>query len=167
MNLYRKQEIGDSEKKEIWDIYQSNPYYFQATYHRKAKETDIEEDIQELPKQAGNFQKHYELIYLSDVPVGILDYLEDFPEEKTVYIGIYMIKGKYHHQGLGKSIFRELENEFKRKGFHNIHLAVIPENTISFQFWTNMGFVEKERKIWKEKSGLQKKVIIMEKILQL
>lgn len=82
MNLKRKQEIGNLEKKQIWDIYQSNFYYFQATHHRKAKEIDIEEDIKELPEQAGNFQKYYELLYLSDVPIGILDYLEHFPEEQ-------------------------------------------------------------------------------------
>ncbi|MDK4492179.1 GNAT family N-acetyltransferase, partial [Fusobacterium necrophorum] len=92
MNLKRKKEIGDLEKKQIWEIYQSNSYYFQVTHHREAKETDVEEDIQELPDKVGNFQKYYELLYLSDIPIGVLDYLEDFPEEKTVYIGIYMIK---------------------------------------------------------------------------
>ncbi|AYV93073.1 GNAT family acetyltransferase [Fusobacterium necrophorum subsp. funduliforme] len=166
MNLKRKKEIGDLQKKQIWDIYQSNSYYFQVTHHRKAKETDIEEDIQEVPGKVGNFQKYYELLYLSDVPIGILDYLENFPEEKTVYIGLYMIKADCHHQGLGRSIFLELEKDFQIKGFQKIRLAIIPENRISFYFWLHMGFTEKEEKIWKEKSGLQKKVIILEKSLK-
>ncbi|EFS21005.1 hypothetical protein FSBG_00502 [Fusobacterium gonidiaformans 3-1-5R] len=87
-------------------------------------------------------------------------------QKKVIYIGLYIIHSKYHRQGVGKNLFRKLENAFIQNKFQKIRLAVILENTISFQFWKQMEFIEKERKIWKGKSGLYKKVVIMEKCLK-
>lgn len=102
----------------------------------------------------GNFQKYYELLYLSDIPIGVLDYLEDFPEEKTVYIGIYMIKSRLSSSRFGKKYFFGIGKTFKSKDF-KIRLAIISENRIIFIF-ISYGIYREGGKNLKEKSGLQK-----------
>lgn len=137
-----------------------------TTHNRKARIEDVEEDILTIPPDIENPKKYYELIYLEETPFAILDYLEGFPEEKTIFIGLYMIKTNLQGQGLGRKIFQEIEKDFQKKQFLKLRLCVIKENEIAFAFWKQLNFTEKERKVWIEKSGLKKEIIIMEKNLE-
>lgn len=166
MRLKRESLLKDFKIEEVYTIYQSNPYYFITTHNREAKKEDVEEDIRMPPSHVKKPKKYYEIIYLEEIPSGVLDYLEDFPKKKTIYIGLYMIRGDLHGQGLGRKIFEEIEKDFREKEFLKLRLAVIKENTVAFSFWKELHFREMERKIWREKSGLKKEVIIMEKNLE-
>jgi RimJ/RimL family protein N-acetyltransferase len=48
-------------------------------------------------------------IYLRDEMIGCADLLRGYPDEKTAYLGLVLISGRYQNRGLGVRACMELE----------------------------------------------------------
>ena len=49
--------------------------------------------------------------------VAVMDYIVSFPQEDTIFIGLFMVDIKESGKGIGSSIIDEALNVFKREGY--------------------------------------------------
>lgn len=126
--------------EEVLDIYNTNAEYFKISSGKKPSIETIIEDKNELPPSLKMEDKNYKLIKKDGLNIGIVDYLEGYPAEDIVYIGLLMIHGDHHRQGYGRAFIDKFARDMKSKGYKILRLGVLKQNKKTFKFWTKMGF---------------------------
>ncbi|MBC8586900.1 GNAT family N-acetyltransferase [Paratissierella segnis] len=126
--------------EEVLDIYVTNAEYFKVSSGEKPSLETIIEDKNEIPPGLKLENKNYKLIKKGGLNIGVVDYLEGYPDKDTVYIGLLMIHGDYHRQGYGRAFIDRFARDMKLKGYKRLRLGVLEQNKKAFEFWTKMGF---------------------------
>lgn len=121
-------------------IYQSNPAYFTQLKQPQPTALTVREDAEAYPDDVSEVQKHYGLLLVDGDPIGVLDRLNGYPAPNTVYIGLLMIRGDRHRQGLGRRTIDGLAKQFRRQGYTKLRVAVASENAAALTFWQRIGF---------------------------
>lgn len=99
--------ITEDLLKNVLKIYNTNEEYFEISMNGKPSMESIIEDKNDIPP-GSNFQdKNYKLISMNGQDIGIIDYIMNYPDEDTVYIGLYMIHGDFHRQGYGRAFIEK------------------------------------------------------------
>lgn len=81
------------------------------------------------------------LIKLNNKYVGIIDFLEDNPNDNCSWIGLLMIHGDYHSMGYGRMAYLLFEANLKRRKLANVRIGILKENTEAKRYWESLGLV--------------------------
>ncbi len=150
MNLYEKMQfhlsefviekitIDNVEKYE--EIFFCNEDYYILTDGRTATKEDCVETIEYCPN---NFPK--ENVYNIGVsyygkPVCALFALYGYPDEKTVYIGLFLMNEEFKKQGIGTKVIKALFESFSNTVIEKFCLSVQDNNLSGCNFWKKLGF---------------------------
>jgi ribosomal protein S18 acetylase RimI-like enzyme len=98
-----------------------------------------------LPPSVAQEQKVVSIIYYDQKPIAIMDYLVDYPQEGTAYIGLLLVGER--RQGHGQALYHQVEQDWRLKGISLVSLAVIEENTAGRSFWESQGFKETRKAV--------------------
>src|SRR5260221_3619250 len=60
------------------------------------------------------------------------------------------VQPKYQHQGVGKQLMEKLEAYFKQKGCDTIKTSVFTPNKNAYQFYQDLGFLDREIELIKK-----------------
>ena len=85
----------------------------------------------------------------------MLDLVEGYPGEGTLYIGLLELEVQFHRQGLGTRLVRALKTAAQKAGFSSLRLGCYERNAPGLAFWNAMGF-EKEGEVLREGRALYK-----------
>lgn len=154
---------GLSTQELVLKIYQCNDYYFSKTTEIIPSLKDVVEDSLILPPNVSKNQKKYCLLKYDRQVVGMIDLIENFPERKTNFIGLFMIDKEYQGKGYGTKIINELFELFKKEKKDKVRLAVILENKKAMGFWKKQDFSIVEEKEIQLTKHLVKRGVVMEK----
>jgi GNAT superfamily N-acetyltransferase len=103
--------------------------------HMAVKEIDGEP-----PNKIESYEKHFLLICLDGLPIGVADLHKDHPSEGCTYIGLLLFDEKYQGKGWGGKTYPLLENYCRENlGTKTLLLGVAEDNDVS-DFWEKMGF---------------------------
>ncbi len=155
-------DINDGNIGNIFKIYSGNEEYFNLSDGSKATMDNIYQDMNEAPPNIEMELKQYKAIKLEKEIIGVIDYVLEYPDSDTVYIGLFIIQKDLQSYGHGHRIFQNFEKEVKEKGFKRIRLAVLKNNESGLRFWKRNGLEEIFRTIQPEKN---RKITVMEKDL--
>ncbi|MDR7870115.1 MAG: GNAT family N-acetyltransferase [Tissierellaceae bacterium] len=125
----------------VLEIYDTNQEYFMLSMNEKPSMESVIEDMNSIPPESGFEKKNYSLIKLNGKDIGVIDYIVDYPDEDAIYIGLFMIDGRFHRNGWGKEFLKEFIPIIKSQGYKRIRLGVLDRNKIALEFWTNRGFM--------------------------
>lgn len=142
MKFEYKEVRTEEEIQDAFAIYASNPEYFEIVSHKVPTRNDVEMDMLTKPDGLAGERKHYGVYCLNGEAVALTDILEGFPEDDVYYIGLFMIKGDKQRRGLGRSLFLQLAETARAKGFERIRLGVVEENQKGLAFWETMGLAQ-------------------------
>lgn len=150
--------LNDADVDEVFGVYQSNPFYFQHMKIFPEKKTVLD-DMKMLPRGKGMEDKFFLGFYREERLTAVMDLIFRYPNEKTAFIGLFMMDRSQQRKGIGSKIIRETEEYLARDGFCHIRLAFIRGNPESEGFWRKNGF---------QPTGLQIKeknytMVVMEK----
>jgi len=95
----------------------------------------------------GNTESY--LVYLENRYIGIIDFLENNPNDNCPWIGLLMIHADYHSKGYGKKVYNLFEEELKKRGFNKVRIGIMTGNTGAKRFWISLGFKFSQIKIGK------------------
>ncbi len=73
--------------------------------------------------------------------VAIVDLITAYPNEKTAFIGFFMMNEKYQGKGEGSRIINELLRKLLEAGFEYVRLGYMKGNDQSRAFWEKNGFI--------------------------
>jgi RimJ/RimL family protein N-acetyltransferase len=141
---YNIVKISKDNIQDVFKLMQSNPYFYEKTQFHSLTIEECLEDITALPPNTDLEQKTYIAFYEKDEIVAVLDYIEKYPDQNTVYIGFFMLHMNKHGKNIGRQIINHFIEACINNNYKEIKLACFEPNEIGYRFWSKMGFtVEK------------------------
>lgn len=100
------------------------------------------DDLHALPSGKTFEDKYYLGLWQGDVLVAVLDLVLKYPDERTAFIGFFMMNVDFEGQGTGSAIIEQLVGYLKQCGFRYVRLGYVKGNEQSRHFWTKNKFIE-------------------------
>ena len=110
-----------------------NPLYFEYCPPKSSIESVLN-DLRALPPGKRLKDKFYLGFFNDNQLVAVMDYIVSFPQEDTIFIGLFMVDIKESGKGIGSYIIDEALNVFKREGYVKVRLAYMKGNSQSSRF---------------------------------
>lgn len=137
---YKWRENDIDNVDDVYALLKDNTYYFETTGLTCSKQNCID-DINNFPPSINKNQKFYYGLYKEDSLVTIIDWLDGYPYEDTLWIGFLVFNVHYQQQGLGAKLIHSIKMNAKEAGYSKIMLAVYKDNEIALRFWQKQQFV--------------------------
>jgi len=96
--------------------------------------------------------------------VGVLDWLDENPNDGKPWLGLIMIHADRQRQGLGAEAFEGLADHLRRRGIFVLREGVIESNAAGRALADRLGFELVERRTMKLASGEQS-ILVLERRL--
>lgn len=139
--------LTPAEIAETVALYAGNPAYWRAAgeYDPEAIPADrVAADLREEAAFDGG-----EVLLARDGAgraVGVLCLLRRHPVDGHPWIGLLLVDGSRHRQGLGRAIVRLVEDRFRDHPAGGLRLAVLENNPSALAFWGALGWREIDRR---------------------
>ncbi|WP_270737423.1 GNAT family N-acetyltransferase [Streptococcus anginosus] len=130
--------LAEKDIPSILSLYESNPLYFQYC-PPKPNLASVKEDMLRLPEGKAKADKFYVGFWNNSKLVAVMDFVYAYPDEETVFIGLFMVDQAYQRKGIGSQIVTEALAYFT-KNFRKARLAYVKGNPQSRHFWEKQGF---------------------------
>ncbi len=162
---YDIKKIEEADYQALHALHLSNTAYNAYFDKRPISLAKCIEGTKALPPNTSFEQKFYIGFHQNKQLVAVLDYVEGYPKDKVVWIGLLMIDANYQRQGIARKIVQHFINAVASSDYQSIQLGVIAKNSTAFAFWQKMGFIEIDRRYISSTVCAKLEVIIMERFL--
>lgn len=136
------------------ELFAACPGYFERLHGHAFTSEDVRDLLEEKPAEVE--EKHAWIALLDGETVGAVDFLRNYPQPGTVYLGLLMVREDRQRQGLGARLYADFE---ALSTAERVRLAVLDHNAPALAFWQRMGFVA----TGEVKPYRQHRVVIFEK----
>ena len=148
---YRVRCLEEADVPQILRLCSGNPQFYQ--YHPPLATADsVRADIRALPPGKMPEDKFYVGDFAGDALstgtpsegrlTSVVDLILDYPEEKTAYIGFFMVDAAMQGTGLGSRLAGEAAAYLRAQGYTKLRLGVDRGNPQSLSFWRKNGFAQ-------------------------
>jgi ribosomal protein S18 acetylase RimI-like enzyme len=137
-------KLMDIEK----EIMNSNMEYNFIAYDKQVLENV---DIIEKFREADELQIERYLVKKDKEYIAILDYGMSSPRHQKPWLSLLAIHKKYQGLGYAKKIYMTYEELMKIQQVNCIQIAVHSKNKKALNFWTSLGFIKFNERIYEGK----------------
>lgn len=120
-------------------LLRTDPDYF-AIEGPQPTPDSVREDMVILPPRCAMEQKHYLALWRDGVPQAVLDLVEGYPRERTLFVGLFFLAPGLRRQGMGREIMDAALQAAGDAGMDSVRLACLMGNPAGHAFWRAMGF---------------------------
>ena len=110
---------------------------------------EVRRDLALLPPGKEMEDKYYLGYFEKDEMVGVLDFIDGYPEADTAYIGLFMLSKYEQGKKTGTSLIEALACYCRELGYRRLLLGYDKANPQASGFWNSLGF-ESVREIPRE-----------------
>ena len=136
---YRVRKLTEADVSDILDLYSGNAEYFKHCPPSPSRET-VKEDMVALPPKKETADKYFIGIFDGNRLVAVMDLIDKYPDERTVFIGLLMVSKSCQRKGIGTYIVKSLSQTLGAKGYSHIRLGYVKNNLSARSFWLKQGF---------------------------
>lgn len=129
----------------LLELYQSNPFYNSVALEEPPSLAMCREDQTALPPGTGPERKLFLGLFQGERLQAVLDLVDGYPEEGTLYIGLLELHGRAQGKGLGTRIMAVLLPAAAQAGFSQVRLGCMERNQPGLAFWRGQGFAPEDR----------------------
>lgn len=137
---YKVRQLNLSDINEVYDLCSQNTLYYEYCPLFVTLDA-VKEDMEMLPPGKAQGDKYFLGYYEGEVLVAIMDLIRQYPDDKTLYIGLFMTNVQLQGNGVGTEIIRELSDFAKMNDYERLELAWVKGNPQAEHFWKKNGFV--------------------------
>jgi len=137
-SVYFVRKLGEEDIEKIYALSLGNPMFFRYCPPDVTRES-IRADQKALPPRTIPEDKFYVGFFDGASLVAILDLILHYPNEKTAFIGLFMVAKQYQGRGVGSQIVRECFDFLNEQGFAAVRLGFAKGNPQSEAFWRKNG----------------------------
>lgn len=131
---YRVEPITQENISRVQTLLESNPEYFHATQSHPVSRADCMADISALPPGKTMSDKSYLLLSDSIGDLAVIDFIEQYPNDRSGYLGFFILSGERHNQGIGQTLLGIVEKTAQQCGLSRIELPVLLQTNPAFGF---------------------------------
>lgn len=138
---YKVRSLTKDDIGIVYDLCRKNDifYYFHPPFVTK---DSIKEDMEALPPGKNREDKFYAGFFDRDKLIALMDFILDYPKEKVLYIGLFMVEKNISGKGIGTLLIQDCLSYFADLGYCKVRLAVDEGNPQSSAFWEKNGFAK-------------------------
>lgn len=157
---YTVKPLTESDIDAVYELSKGNPQFYKFCPPFVAHDS-ILKDMRALPPKKTYDDKYYLGFWDSERLIAVLDLIVHFPDDKTAFIGLFMLDILVQGKGIGSLIFGEIANALKKTGYSYIRLGYAKGNPQSEHFWRKNGFSD----TWIEYENDGYTVVVLQKAL--
>lgn len=136
---YKARKLTETDVLDILGLYLENAEYFKHCPPRPSRET-VKEDMVVLPPAKKAADKYFIGIFDGDFLVAVMDLIDRYPDDRTAFIGIFMVSKSRQRKGIGTYIAKALSQTLRAEGYRRIRLGYTKTNLSAQSFWIKQGF---------------------------
>ena len=140
-NTYDVRRLEEADVLMVYELCQANKMYYQYC-PPFVTEQSILDDMNALPPGKAMDDKYYIGFLEDNKLVAVMDLINAFPDEETVFIGFFMTDTSEQNKGVGSNIITDVANYLREAGTRYIRLAWVEGNPQAEAFWKKNGFSE-------------------------
>ena len=129
----------------VFALYQRNTFFNSVALEAPPTLESCREDLAALPPGREPRHKLFLGLFQGEVLAAVLDLVEGYPGEGTLYIGLLELEAPFHRQGLGTRLVRALKPPPKRPGFPPCAWGVMSATPRAWPFGTPWGLRRRGR----------------------
>ena len=138
---YQVKKMEETDVPEVYALCMGNPMYY--SYCPPGATIDgIKNDMRMLPPGKKAEDKFYIGFYQEKTLIAVMDLIDGYPNQKTVFIGFFMMNQAVQGKGIGSNIITESCRYFKKAGFLKVGLGYAKGNLQSERFWLKNQFIK-------------------------
>jgi RimJ/RimL family protein N-acetyltransferase len=161
--LYR----DSSNAKLLQEVYEKTPGYFIKVRGTPAEPQAAERTFSMIPDGMSYEDKFTFGMFLKSELIGIVDLIRGYPDDRTAFIGLFLIAEPYQKLKLGFQSFHELESEVRKwPEVQKLRLSVLETNSQVIPFWKKCGFSPTGERKPHEEGIVKSEHILFEKMLR-
>jgi ribosomal protein S18 acetylase RimI-like enzyme len=115
--------------------------YYALIGEAQPNEQSTESAMEALPPGRRPADKQFLGVFQQANMIALVDLVEGYPDDETLYIGLLVIGQENRHKGYGTAILYEIQQMAQSKNLHFLELAVHDTNHIGRAFWEKNGFM--------------------------
>ena len=131
--------VTDADVEAVVSLFQTDPEFFSLN-GSQPDTSYILWDMKNLPPRCTMEQKHYLALWKDGSPRAVLDLVEGYPRERTLFVGLMFLSPALRRQGTGREIVDAVIQSAGDAGHDRIRLACLLNNSVGHDFWHAMGF---------------------------
>ena len=131
--------VEETDLESVLTLLLTAPDYF-ALDGKQPDLNSIRADLTALLPRCAPEQKRYVGFWRDGKPEAVLDWVEGYPREQTLWIGFFLVDRALRGQGLGKRLMSALLGAAYDGGMDSIRLACLEGNETGHRFWEALGF---------------------------
>lgn len=151
--------VAEEDLAELLALMNTVPEYYAMDGKQPTLES-LRQELSALPPRCVPSQKHYAALWRGGKPEMVVDLVEGYPRERTLYVGFFLVCGGLQRQGLGRTVISALTAAADDAGFDQLRLGCLKDNAPGHAFWEAMGFADLRESSWEN----GKSVWIMERL---
>ena len=140
-DIYKVRVMHEKDVPMINDMTRKNVQFYKFC-GRENVEADILNDLTICPPGKNLCDKYYVGFFDGEILLAVLDLIDGYPNEKTAYIGFFMMNIEYQGKEIGTKIVSSLLGYLKDVGFECMRLGYDKENPQSKHFWKKNQFLD-------------------------
>ncbi len=157
---YTVRRLTEKDVDRIYALSAENPMFYRYCPPFVTKES-ILDDMRALPPRTTYEDKYYIGFFNEDKLLAVMDLILGYPNDKTAFIGLFMMEKGSQGKGIGSSIVRETFDFLRSIDYQFVRLGFAKGNPQSETFWTKNGFVRTGVEVENENYTM----VVMEKII--
>lgn len=136
---YKARKLTETDVPAILDLYSENTEYFMHCPPSPNQKT-VKEDLVALPPKKEAADKYFIGIFDGNCLIAVMDLIDQYPDNQTVFIGLLMVSESYQRKGIGTYITKALSQTLGAEGYVRIRLGYVKTNLSAQRFWIKQGF---------------------------
>lgn len=137
---YRVRKLTEADVEMVYALSVGNPMFYQHCPPFVTRKS-ILSDMKALPPWKDYRDKYYIGYFEGDELVAVMDLILGYPNEETVFVGLFMMAKERQGKGIGSDIVEECFAFLGSMGYRFARLAYAKGNPQSEAFWMKNGFV--------------------------
>ena len=138
---YDLRKLTEEDISIIYELCIDNKIYYKYCPPSPSYES-IKKDMLALPPKKEYIDKYYLGYFKDNKLIAVLDLIDKYPKDKTIFIGFFMLDINFQNKGIGSKIVNELIDPVKELGYQDIRLGYVEGNNQSYSFWKKNGFID-------------------------
>ncbi len=138
---YQVRKLTENDIDSILELCQGNPLFYKHCPPAVTKES-IACDMAALPPRTTKDDKYYLGFYDENKFIAVLDLILTSPNDKTAFIGFFLVAAEKQKKGLGTFLVKEILDCLFDNGYEFTRLGYTKGNPQSKAFWHKNGFME-------------------------
>ena len=131
--------VEEEDLTAVLALLQTNPDFF-ALDGRQPDLASLRADLSALPPRCAPEQKRYAAFWREGKPEAVLDWVEGYPREQTLWVGLFLVDGRLQGKGLGRTLMSALPGAAWDGGMDRLRLACLKNNEKGHRFWQALGY---------------------------